>query len=245
MARLRTVTPGTRLSLSSRPNPRRIRPRPDLGRVSTVDRMFLNGRRIGSTGRSRPFRQGDARTAFYLIPREVVRLGKLNELLGSRIQRFGIRRPHRPSTELDVYQALLQRQVLRDVGAYSVATLLLTLAVMHLLLFASSVTSSSTSPSRARRRARRVPAHLHDVGPGLILGYSPPTGSRCQHDAALPSSPQPLRLAIRPSLSPFWHRDGARPRAAFALLARHRDLQLCSTGASGCSCCRGPYVTDR
>ena len=109
----------------------------DLGQVGDVDEMFLNGRRIGSTG-SFPPHADNAQLArrFYLIPREVLRPGQLNELsvhVYSESRTSGLLGP---TPTLDLYQTLLSREVMRDIVIYAVATLLLTLTCLHVLLFA-------------------------------------------------------------------------------------------------------------
>jgi diguanylate cyclase (GGDEF)-like protein len=110
----------------------------DLGRVGDADEAFLNGRKIGGTGGFPPhFDKATLARRFYLVPREVLRLGQLNELA---VHIYGDSRSSGllgPAPELNRGQAILGRQVLRDLGAYCVATLLVTLAILHLLLFAS------------------------------------------------------------------------------------------------------------
>ena len=109
----------------------------DLGQIGDVDETFLNGRRIGSTGSFPPhFDNAMLARRFYLVPREVLRPGQLNELsvhVFSESRSSGLLGP---SPTLDLYQTILSREVLRDIVIYSVATLLLTLAVLHVMLFA-------------------------------------------------------------------------------------------------------------
>ena len=204
----------------------------DLGRVSDVDEVFLNGRRIGSTGSFPPhFDKETLARRFYLIPREVVRLGQLNELSVHVYNDSGFGGLIGPPPELDVYQALLQRQVLRDVGAYSVATLLLTLAVMHLLLFARQRDLFEHLAFAGSTTALAVFLLTYTTwGPALILGYSATyrlaIASMMAGVAVFPSVP--LRLARRTQPVAFLGIETVLVLgAAFALVWRDiADLQL-------------------
>jgi len=204
----------------------------DLGRVSDVDEVFLNGRRIGSTGSFPPhFDKATLARRFYLIPREVVRLGQLNELSVHVYNDSGFGGLIGPPPELDVYQALLQRQVLRDVGAYSVATLLLTLAVMHLLLFARQRDLFEHLAFAGSTTALAVFLLTYTTwGPALILGYSATyrlaIASMMAGVAVFPSVP--LRLARRTQPVAFLGIETVLVLgAAFALVWRDiADLQL-------------------
>ena len=204
----------------------------DLGRVSDVDEVFLNGRRIGSTGSFPPhFDKATLARRFYLIPREVVRLGQLNELSVHVYNDSGFGGLIGPPPELDVYQALLQRQVLRDVGAYSVATLLLTLAVMHLLLFARQRDLFEHLAFAGSTTALAVFLLTYTTwGPALILGYSATyrlaIARMMAGVAVFPSVP--LRLARRTQPVAFLGIETVLVLgAAFALVWRDiADLQL-------------------
>ncbi len=108
----------------------------DLGRVGDTDEVFVNGREVGRTG-SFPPRYDKATLArrFYLVPREALRFGQYNELavhVYNDSQSGGLLGP---TPQMDSFQAILLREVLRDVGAYCLATLLLALAVFQLVLF--------------------------------------------------------------------------------------------------------------
>ena len=110
----------------------------DLGVIGDVDEAFINGRRIGGTGTFPPqFEKATLVHRVYLVPRDVLRFGQLNEIAihvfnGSR---FGGLLG--PAPVLDRSEPMLARAVARDIGAYSMATLFLTLAFLQLLLFAS------------------------------------------------------------------------------------------------------------
>ena len=67
-----------------------------------------------------------------------------------RVQRLPLRRAARPAARLDRYQTVLAPEVLRDVEAYSIATLLLTLAAIHLA--AVPRTARPPRPLGVRRR---------------------------------------------------------------------------------------------
>ncbi|MFI5167739.1 MAG: diguanylate cyclase domain-containing protein [Thermoanaerobaculales bacterium] len=108
----------------------------DLGRIGDVDEVFLNGRKVGATGSFPPqYDKATLARRFYLVPRETLRFGQYNELAIHvyNDSRFGGLLG--PSPQIDAYQAILGREVLRDVGAYCLATLLLTLATFQLVLF--------------------------------------------------------------------------------------------------------------
>jgi diguanylate cyclase (GGDEF)-like protein len=108
----------------------------DLGQVGDVDETFLNGRRIGSTGSFPPhFDKATLGRRFYLVPREVLRPGQLNELSVHVFNESRTGGLLGPAPTLDNYQTILSHEVLRDLKIYAVTTLLLTLALLHLLLF--------------------------------------------------------------------------------------------------------------
>lgn len=108
----------------------------DLGMVGDSDEVFLNGRRVGATG-SPPPRLDRAPLArrFYPLPREAVRFGEYNELAIHVYNdaRFGGMLG--PAPRIDHWDRLLRFQVLRDLLVFSLATLLFTLAMLHLSLF--------------------------------------------------------------------------------------------------------------
>jgi diguanylate cyclase (GGDEF)-like protein len=108
----------------------------DLGRIGDVDEVFLNGRRIGGSGSFPPsFDKASLARRFYLIPQDAVRLGQLNELAIHVYNDSRYGGLLGPPPVLDRYRTVLAHEVFRDVAAYGVATLLLTLATLHLVLF--------------------------------------------------------------------------------------------------------------
>ena len=145
----------------------------DLGRVGDVDEVFLNGRRIGGSGSFPPrFDNATLARRFYLIPQDVVRLGQLNELAIHVYSdsRFGGLLG--PAPLLDRYRTVLAHQVFRDVAAYAVATLLLTLAALHLLLFLTQrdLLEHLSFAGTMAAMALFVVAHT-TWGPALVLGF--------------------------------------------------------------------------
>ena len=173
----------------------------DLGRVSDVDEVFLNGRRVGSTGSFPPhFDKATLARRFYLIPREVLRPGQLNELSVHVYNDSSFGGLLGPPPELDVYEALQRRQVLRDVGAYCVATLLLTLALMHVLLFSKQRDLFEHLSFAGSLAALAVFMLTYTTwGPALVLGYGATyrlaIASMMAGVAVFPSVP--MRLARR------------------------------------------------
>lgn len=145
----------------------------DLGRVGDVDEVFLNGRRIGGSGSFPPhFDKATLARRYYLIPQDVVRLGQLNELAIHvyNDSRFGGLLG--PPPLLDRYRTVLAHEVFRDVGAYSVATLLLTLAVLHLLLFLTQRDLLEHLSFAGAMAAVAVFVVAHTTwGPVLVLGF--------------------------------------------------------------------------
>ncbi len=145
----------------------------DLGRVGDVDEVFLNGRRIGDSGSFPPhFDKATLARRYYLIPQDVVRAGQLNELAIHvyNDSRFGGLLG--PPPVLDRYRTVLAHAVFRDVGAYSVATLLLTLAALHLLLFFTQrdLLEHLSFAGAMVAIALFVVAHT-TWGPSLVLGF--------------------------------------------------------------------------
>ncbi|OYV91926.1 MAG: hypothetical protein B7Z68_10510 [Acidobacteria bacterium 21-70-11] len=145
----------------------------DLGRVGDVDEVFLNGRRIGDSGSFPPhFDKATLARRYYLIPQDVVRAGQLNELAIHvyNDSRFGGLLG--PPPVLDRYRTVLAHAVFRDVGAYSVATLLLTLAALHLLLFFTQrdLLEHLSFAGAMAAIALFVVAHT-TWGPSLVLGF--------------------------------------------------------------------------
>jgi diguanylate cyclase (GGDEF)-like protein len=108
----------------------------ELGLVGDVDEVFLNGRRIGATGGFPPhFDRAKLASRFYFIPREAIRFGEFNELA---IHVYSDFRPGGllgPSPRVDSYEAILGRQFLQHIVAYSLATFLLALALLQIPLF--------------------------------------------------------------------------------------------------------------
>ncbi len=205
----------------------------DLGRVADVDEVFLNGRRIGSTGSFPPhFDKATLARRFYLIPREVLRLGQLNELSIHVYNDSSFGGILGPSPELDLYQALLRHEVVRDLGAYCVATLLLTLAVVHVLLFGKQRDMFEHLSFAGVLAALAVFMVTYTSwGPALILGwgatYRVAIASMMAGVAIFPSVP--LRLARRTQPAAILGiQTVLLLGAAFALVWREiADLQLC------------------
>ncbi len=204
----------------------------DLGRVADVDEVFLNGRRIGSTGSFPPhFDKATLARRFYLIPREVLRLGQLNELAIHVYNDSSFGGLIGPPPVLDLYQNLLRHEVMRDLGAYCVATLLLTLAVMHALLFSKQRDMFEHLSFAGALAALAVFMLTYTSwGPALVLGwgasYRVAIASMMAGVAIFPSVP--LRLARRTQPAAIL---GIQTLlllgAAFALVWREiADLQL-------------------
>jgi GGDEF domain-containing protein len=108
----------------------------DLGMIGDSDEVFLNGRRVGATG-SPPPRLDRAPLArrIYPLPREAVRFGEYNELAIHVYNEVRFGGMLGPAPRVDQWERLLRFQVLRDLLAFSLATLLCTLALFHLALF--------------------------------------------------------------------------------------------------------------
>ncbi|MGE5236587.1 MAG: diguanylate cyclase domain-containing protein [Acidobacteriota bacterium] len=107
----------------------------DLGMVGDVDEVFLNGRRVGGTGSFPPtFDKATLAHRFYQLPRDAIRYGEYNELAIHvyNDSRFGGLLG--PAPRLDSFSSILRRQFLRDLLAYCLATLLATLAALHIVL---------------------------------------------------------------------------------------------------------------
>jgi len=101
----------------------------DLGIIGDVDEVFVNGRRIGSTGSYPPrFAKATLAHRFYLIPSNVLRFGEHNEIAVHvyNAARFGGLLG--PPPRIDRFDSILLRQVLRDILVYGLFTFLLTLA---------------------------------------------------------------------------------------------------------------------
>jgi diguanylate cyclase (GGDEF)-like protein len=146
----------------------------DLGRVGDVDEVFLNGREIGSTGAFPPsYDKATLARRFYLVPREVVRFGQYNELAIHVYNDSGLGGLLGPAPQLDTYAALLGRAVLRDAGAYCLATLLLALAAFQLALFLGQrdALEHLEFAGFLAATAAMFLTFTH-WGPSLLLGYS-------------------------------------------------------------------------
>ncbi|MEW6337211.1 MAG: diguanylate cyclase [Acidobacteriota bacterium] len=108
----------------------------DLGQIGDVDEVFLNGRPVGSTGSFPPrFDKASMAHRHYRLPRSVLRVGEFNELAIHvyNDSRFGGLLG--PSPSVDTHQNVLRHAFLRDLFAYCLATLLVTLAALHVVLF--------------------------------------------------------------------------------------------------------------
>ncbi len=110
----------------------------DLGVVADADEVFLNGRRIGTRGAfpPRPARVVPA-PRLYRLPRISLRLGELNELVVHVYSTAGCGGLLGPPPRVATYRQLLHAHVQRDLLLSSVAAMLLTMAVLHLALFAA------------------------------------------------------------------------------------------------------------
>ncbi len=145
----------------------------DLGRIGDVDEVLLNGRRIGGTGSFPPnFDKATLARRFYLIPQDVVRLGQLNELAIHVFSdsRFGGLLG--PAPILDRYPTVLAHEVVRDIAAYAIATLLLTLAALHILLFFTQRDLLDHLAFAGAMAAIAVFVVAHTTwGPALVVGF--------------------------------------------------------------------------
>lgn len=110
----------------------------DLGVVADAYEVFLNGRLIGSRGSfpPRPARSVPS-PRFYRLPRISLRYGELNELAVHAYSTAGCGGLLGPPPRVATYRHLLQAHVQREVLLTSMAAMLLTLAVLHLALFAA------------------------------------------------------------------------------------------------------------
>jgi diguanylate cyclase (GGDEF)-like protein len=146
----------------------------DLGMIGDADEVFLNGRKIGSTGSPPPrFDKATLARRFYPLPREAIRFGEHNELAihvynGTR---FGGLLG--PAPRIDRWDRLLRFMVLRDLLDFSFATLLFTLAMFHLALFLAQ----RDAFEHATFAAFLLAAGLHFLtyanwGPAYLLGHS-------------------------------------------------------------------------
>lgn len=146
----------------------------DLGQVGDVDEVFLNSRKVGQTGDFPPhYDKATLARRFYLVPREALRFGQYNELAIHVFNDSHFGGLLGPAPVLDAYDAILAREVLRDVGAYCLATLLLTLAALQLLLFTSQRDSLEHLAFAGFLAALALlfVAYTH-WGPAQLLGHS-------------------------------------------------------------------------
>ena len=146
----------------------------DLGRVGDTDEVFVNGREVGRTGSFPPqYDKATLARRFYMIPREVLRFGQYNELAIHVFNDSLFGGLLGPTPQIDSYQSILGREVLRDVGAYCLATLLLTLAVFHLVLFLAQRDALEHVAFASCLGAIAVAlVTLTHWGPGLLLGHT-------------------------------------------------------------------------
>jgi GGDEF domain-containing protein len=136
--------------------------------------VFLNGRKIGSTGSPPPrFDKATLARRFYPLPREAIRFGEHNELAIHvyNASRFGGLLG--PAPRIDRWDRLLRFMVLRDLLDFSFSTLLFTLALFHLALFLTQ----RDAYEHAAFAAFLVAAGLHFLtyatwGPAQLLGGS-------------------------------------------------------------------------
>ncbi|MEP0774121.1 MAG: diguanylate cyclase [Acidobacteriota bacterium] len=110
----------------------------DLGVVADADEVFLNGRLIGTRGAfpPRPARLVPT-PRLYRLPRISLRYGELNELVVHAYSTAGCSGLLGPPPRVAGYRQLLHAHIQRDLLLSSVAAMLLTLAVLHLALFAA------------------------------------------------------------------------------------------------------------
>lgn len=104
----------------------------DLGLVGDTDEVFLNGRRVGATGSPPPnFEKATLAHRFYVLPREAIRFGEYNELAIHVFNDIRFGGLLGPAPLIDRWEAILRRQVLRDLLCFSFVALLCTLAFFH------------------------------------------------------------------------------------------------------------------
>jgi len=110
----------------------------DLGVVADAEEVFLNGRRIGARGAfpPRPVRSVLS-PRLYRLPRVSLRYGDLNELVVHAYSTAGCGGLLGPAPRIEAYGPLLATYVQRDAVLSAVAAFLLTLAALHLILFAT------------------------------------------------------------------------------------------------------------
>jgi diguanylate cyclase (GGDEF)-like protein len=146
----------------------------DLGQIGDVDEVFLNGRQVGSTGSFPPrFDKASLARRYYRLPRSVLRAGEFNELAIHvyNDSRFGGLLG--PDPTIDAYRSVLRHQFLRDLFAYCLATLLVTLAALHVVLFLAQ--RSRTEHLFFAGFLVACGAYLLSYtywGPALLLGHS-------------------------------------------------------------------------
>jgi diguanylate cyclase (GGDEF)-like protein len=146
----------------------------DLGTIGDADEVFLNGRRIGATGSAPPrFDKATLARRFYPLPREAIRFGEHNELAIHvyNVARFGGLLG--PAPRIERWDRLLRFMVLRDLLAFSLATLLWTLALFHAALYLTQ----RSAWEQAAFSALLVAAGLHILtyaswGPAHLIGHS-------------------------------------------------------------------------
>jgi GGDEF domain-containing protein len=110
----------------------------DLGVVADAEEVFLNGRRIGARGAFPPRPVGAVLSPrLYRLPRISLRYGEINELVVHVYSTAGCAGLLGPAPRIDAYGPRLAIYVQRDTLLTAVAALLLTLAALHLLLFAA------------------------------------------------------------------------------------------------------------
>ncbi len=110
----------------------------DLGVVADAEEVFLNGRLIGARG---AFPPRPARSVLsprlYRLPRVSLRYGELNELVVHAYSTAGCGGLLGPAPRIEAYGSLLAAYVQREALLSAVAAFLLTLAALHLVLFAA------------------------------------------------------------------------------------------------------------
>lgn len=106
-----------------------------LGHIADVDEVFLNGRRVGGTGSFPPdYDKATLADRVYLLPHEAIRFGEFNELAIHVYNDVRLGGLLGPAPSIETAKAALRHRFMRDLLAYSLATFLATIAVLHLAL---------------------------------------------------------------------------------------------------------------
>lgn len=110
----------------------------DLGVVADADEVFLNGRLIGTQGAFPPrLARAVPAPRLYRLPQISLRYGELNELVVHTYSTAGCGGLVGPPPRVGAYRPFLRRHVQREIVLSTVAAVLLTLAALHVALFAA------------------------------------------------------------------------------------------------------------